>query len=224
VVENPAVKSIEIVPTARPNELGASPTNLAFGTTTVGSTQSKSVQLTNLGSSGDPSITIQQTSITGTDAAQFSDSYDDAANLVLAAGASTSVSVSFAPTSTGAKSATLQVAHSGANTPLTISLTGTGSSPVSGTWQTRAPSGPVRQEVSYVQAGGKFYLAGGSTTHEAYNPATNSWTTLAPLPQNLDHIQGVTVGGKIYYIGGLLGWPGPHVSTVYIYDPAHQQL
>lgn len=30
-----------------------------------------------------------------------------------------------------------------------------------GKWQTRAPSGPERQEVSYVEAGGKFYLAGG---------------------------------------------------------------
>jgi N-acetylneuraminic acid mutarotase len=220
VVENPAVKSIEIVPNARPNELAASPTSLAFGTTTVGSTQSKSVQLTNLGSAGDPSIVIQQTSITGTDASQFSDSYDDASNLVLAPGASTTVSVSFAPTSAGTKSATLQVSHSGTNTPLTSSLTGTGSAPVTGAWQTRAPSGPARQEVSYVHVGGKFYLAGGATTHEAYNPATNTWTTLAPLPQNLDHIQGVTVGGLIYYIGGLLSWPGPNVNTVYIYNPA----
>jgi hypothetical protein len=220
VVENPAVKSIEIVPTARANELAASPTSLAFGSTAVGSTQSKPVQLINLGSAGDPPITIQQTSITGPDATQFSDSYDDASNLALAPGASTTVSVSLAPTSAGAKSATLQVSHSGSNTPLTISLTGTGSTPVTGTWETRAPSGPARQEVSYVQAGGKFYLAGGSTAHEAYDPATNSWTTLAPLPQNLDHIQGVTVGGLIYYIGGLLGWPGPHVSTVYIYNPA----
>ena len=96
-----------------------------------------------------------------------------------------------------------------------------------GEWQTSlAPSGANRQEVSYVQAGGKFYLAGGSTTglHERYDPATGSWSKVAPLPvpanTKLDHIQGVEVGGKIYYIGGLLKWPGPHDSTVRIYDPA----
>ena len=81
-------------------------------------------------------------------------------------------------------------------------------------------SGPARQEVSYLQVGGKFYLAGGSTTHEVYNPATDTWSTIAPLPKKLDHIQGVTVGGLIYYIGGLESWPGPHVNTVYIYNPA----
>src|SRR5918998_1763472 len=90
-----------------------------------------------------------------------------------------------------------------------------------GRWQTDlAPSGASRQEVSYVEAGGEFYLAGGSTLHERYDPVEGTWTTVKPLPQKLDHIQGVELGGKIYYIGGLSGWPSPHVSTVYIYDPA----
>jgi Ca2+-binding RTX toxin-like protein len=88
-----------------------------------------------------------------------------------------------------------------------------------GQWQTLAPSSTNRQEISYVEADGKFYLAWGSTLHEAYDPQTNSWSTLAPLPTKLDHIQGVELGGKIYYIGGLSGWPGPSVNTVYIYDP-----
>ena len=127
--------------------------------------------------------------------------------------------MSFTPASAGAKSATLQIAHSGSNSPLAVALTGTGSS-LAGAWESRAPSGPARQEVSYVQVGGKFYLAGGSTTHEVYNPATNTWSTIAPLPQQLDHIQGVEVGGLIYYIGGLQQWPGPNVDTVYIYNPA----
>ncbi len=95
-----------------------------------------------------------------------------------------------------------------------------------GQWQTRAPSGPERQEVSYVEAGGKFYLAGGfmpgsgrTNLHERYDPRTNSWERVAPLPDELDHIQGVKLGGKIYYVGGLSG-PGAHTNTLYIYDPA----
>jgi N-acetylneuraminic acid mutarotase len=94
-----------------------------------------------------------------------------------------------------------------------------------GQWQTRAPSGPERQEVSYVAAGGKFYLAGGripvsgrTDLQERYDPQSNSWRRVAPLPAKLDHIQGVKLGGKIYYIGGLSG-PDTSVNTVYIYDP-----
>jgi hypothetical protein len=95
-----------------------------------------------------------------------------------------------------------------------------------GQWEPRKSSPTNRQEVSYVQAGGKFYLAGGSTTglHERYDPATDSWSRVAPLPvpanTKLDHVQGAEVGGKIYYIGGLLKWPDVHDSTVRIYDPA----
>jgi N-acetylneuraminic acid mutarotase len=219
VVENPAIKSIEILTAGQASQLSASPTSLSFGTIAVGTTQSKTIQVSNLGNSEDPSIVMDQTSITGTDAAQFGDTFDDAGNVTLDPGMSTTISVSFTPASDGPKSATLEIAHSGSNSPLMVALTGTGSS-FPGAWESRAPSGPTRQEVSYVQVGGKFYLAGGSTTHEVYNPATNTWSTLAPLPQNLDHIQGVEVAGLIYYIGGLQQWPGPNVNTVYIYNPA----
>jgi N-acetylneuraminic acid mutarotase len=90
-------------------------------------------------------------------------------------------------------------------------------------WESR-PELPVpRQEVAYVQAGGKLYLAGGkSDVQQVYDPATNTWSTVAPLPAPtpLDHIQAAAVNGKIYYIGGLTGWPGPSVGSVYIYDVA----
>lgn len=94
-----------------------------------------------------------------------------------------------------------------------------------GQWQIRAPSGPERQEVSYVKSGGKFYLAGGvmpstgrTNLQERYDPQTNSWERVAPLPAKLDHIQGVSLGGKIYYIGGLSG-RSTSVGTVYVYNP-----
>ena len=89
-----------------------------------------------------------------------------------------------------------------------------------GQWQTLAPNSQKRQEVAYVQTGGKFYLAGGNTVHERYDPVKNSWERVEPLPTKLDHIQGVELGGKIYYIGGLAAWPSPDVGTVYVYDPA----
>ena len=97
-------------------------------------------------------------------------------------------------------------------------VSATGSAPTA-TWRTLASTGLARQEVAYVKSGSKFYLAGGSTAHQAYDPATNTWTTLAPLPANIDHIQGVALNGLIYYVGGLQSWPEPEVSTVYIYNP-----
>jgi hypothetical protein len=87
-------------------------------------------------------------------------------------------------------------------------------------WESLAPTGLERQEVSFVRAGERFYLAGGATAQQGYDPRTDSWENVAPLPRNLDHIQGVAIDGQIYYIGGLAGWPQPHVHSVYLYDPA----
>ncbi|MBW3549090.1 MAG: choice-of-anchor D domain-containing protein, partial [Actinobacteria bacterium] len=118
VTEHPAIKGIEIVRSeARANELGASPTSVDFGSVALNTTATQSLQLTNLGGAGDPSIVVDATSITGTDAAQFGDDFDDAANVTLAPGQSTNVAVNFTPTTSGAKSATLEVAHSGTNSP-----------------------------------------------------------------------------------------------------------
>jgi hypothetical protein len=99
-------------------------------------------------------------------------------------------------------------------------LNGTGPTGSVGTWDTRARSGLARQEVTYVNNNGKFYLSGGGTAQQVYDPVTNAWTTVAPLPANLDHIQAVALNGLVYYIGGLLNWPSPEVNTVYIYNPA----
>jgi N-acetylneuraminic acid mutarotase len=101
-----------------------------------------------------------------------------------------------------------------------------GEEPAPGRWQTLAPSGRARQEVSYAEAGGKLYLAGGqapgigrTALHERYAPKTDSWEEVAPLPSELDHVQGAELGGKIYYVGGLPEGPDPHSNAVFVYDP-----
>jgi glucose/arabinose dehydrogenase len=86
-------------------------------------------------------------------------------------------------------------------------------------WEALAPTGFPRQEVAWVRAGDRFYLAGGDRRHEVYDPATDAWEEVAELPEQLDHIQGVSLGGRIYYIGGLSAFPEPAVGSVSIYDP-----
>jgi hypothetical protein len=128
VKQNPTIKAIEIVRlgAVTPGQLSASPGALAFGDATVGSAPTRSVTLTNAGGAGDPSIVVESTAIGGTGADQFSDDFDDAGSVTLAPGASTQVTVRFAPTSVGAKTAVLQVGHSGTASPLEIALSGTG--------------------------------------------------------------------------------------------------
>ena len=100
--------------------------SLTFGNVTVGQTPTLNLQLTNQGTTN---LVIDATTITGTDAAQFSDNFNDAGNITLAAGTSTTVIVTFAPTSAGSKTATLSITHSGSNNPVQVPLSGTGTAP-----------------------------------------------------------------------------------------------
>jgi PKD repeat protein len=128
---NPFVNGIEIVEVQpSPDELGVSPATVDFGTTLVDGSTTQTVQLTNLGESGDPEITIDGTTITGADPGAFSDGFDDTGSVTLGPGESTSVDASFNPSSAGARGATLEVSHSGSNSPTTVDLTGDASSNV----------------------------------------------------------------------------------------------
>ena len=80
------------------------------------------MQLTNLGTTN---LVVDATTIVGGNA-QFSDNFNDAGNITLAPGATTSVTVTLVPGSPGNKSATLQIVHSGNNSPLQVTLTGKG--------------------------------------------------------------------------------------------------
>ena len=83
--------------------------------------------LTNLGGSSDPSVVVEATTITGVNASEFTDSFNDASSVTLAPGQSTTIAVQFAPTSGGAKSAALEIVHSGSNSPIIVAIQGNSS-------------------------------------------------------------------------------------------------
>jgi len=105
-------------------QLTASPASLSFGSITTGASGTQSVTLAN---SGNSSVSVSQISISGLgfSAAGFS------LPITLAAGQSTSFSVTFAPTTTGNLSGGVTVSSNATNSPLAISLSGSGAAAVS---------------------------------------------------------------------------------------------
>lgn len=128
VVQNPAIKGIEIINAQAANMLGASAASLGFGSVLVGKPVVQTLQLTNQGGPGDPAITVDPASawISGPQAGQFSVQFVQNTPVVIAPGGSTGLAVTYTPSAEAAAAATLVVPHSGQNSPLTFALSGTG--------------------------------------------------------------------------------------------------
>lgn len=105
-------------------QLSASPASLNFGSLTTGASAMQTVTISNTGNS---SVSISQLSASGTGYATNA----VAVPLSLAAGQSTSFSVTFAPASTGSLSGSVTVVSNATNSPLVIALSGTGATPAS---------------------------------------------------------------------------------------------
>lgn len=99
-----------------------SPTGLTFPTQAIGTTsRGKMVALKNTGTA---SLTITSLSIVGTNAADFAQTHTCGSSL--AAGATCSVSVTFKPTASGTRRATLSISDNAAGSPQRVSLSGIG--------------------------------------------------------------------------------------------------
>jgi hypothetical protein len=98
------------------------PASLKFGTVAIGVTSAaKTVTLTNIGTT---ILTIASIAITGTNAGDFAQTHSCGASL--AAAASCTISVTFKPTATGARSASLSVTDSASGSPQLVPLSGIG--------------------------------------------------------------------------------------------------
>jgi parallel beta-helix repeat protein len=98
--------------------------NLTFSNQAVGTTSTaQAVSLTN---SGNATLSITGIAVTGTNASDFAQS--NTCGSSVAAGANCTISVTFTPTATGSRSASLSITDNAANSPQTVSLIGTGSS------------------------------------------------------------------------------------------------
>ena len=107
-------------PTPTPGVLNASPQSLAFGNVLIGTSAKQTVTLSH---SSSTSITVNSVGISGTGFSQTSPTLP----LTLAAGQSSSVTVTFAPQNSGSVSGALQISSNASNPTVNIALSGTGS-------------------------------------------------------------------------------------------------
>lgn len=106
-----------------------SATVLTYGNQPVGASSTpQSVTLTNGSGS---SVTVNSVQITGTNAGDFAIT-SNACTASVAVNGSCAVSITFTPTTSGPRSATVSFTDSATNSPQTVSLTGTGTAPVGG--------------------------------------------------------------------------------------------
>jgi hypothetical protein len=97
-----------------------SPTSLKFATQLVGTSSSpKLVTLTNTGTGV---LAISSVTLSGTDAADFSET--NTCGSSVAAGATCTIDVTFTPSAAGSRSATLSIADNAPGSPQTVSLSG----------------------------------------------------------------------------------------------------
>jgi hypothetical protein len=99
------------------------PAPLSFGNQSMPGSSTEVATLTN---SGNASLSSISASIAGTNAGDFSISFDGCSRVILPANSNCLVTIGFTPKAKGSRQATLSIADSASGSPQTISLTGTG--------------------------------------------------------------------------------------------------
>src|SRR5215217_9790944 len=101
-----------------------SPASLTFAEEAIGTTSApQSITVTN---TGNASLFIDSAATRGANPLDFTQVSDGCSGLTLAAGASCSVSITFSPTASGARSASFILTDNAADSPQTVPITGTG--------------------------------------------------------------------------------------------------
>jgi hypothetical protein len=123
-------QSISLTGTGTPAApaVGLSPASLTFSGQLVGSTSAaQSVTLTN---TGNAALTITSIAMTGANSGDFAQTNTcPVSPTTLAAGANCKVNVTFDPTASGTRNASMTITDNAANSPQSVSLTGTGTAP-----------------------------------------------------------------------------------------------
>ncbi len=126
------------------------PTQAQFGTQTVATT---SFSAATLGNSGNAPLAVVSATITGPNAGDFSKSSDTCTGTTLPPNSNCVVVVAFSPAATGPRTAVLQLVVNAPNSPLQVSLSGTGTNVAATTTTLTASPNPATVGTSVVFTG-----------------------------------------------------------------------
>lgn len=157
-------------------QLSVSPAAVSFGTVTVGSKGTQALTLNNTGT-GDLSVSLISVSATGVAISGI------ATPATIKAGQSASLTLTYAPTATGALSGHISIASNAPNSPLTVNVTGTA---------TTQPVGQLGTTPATLSFGNVNVGSSGTLT-----------STVTNTGQAAVHISGVTTTGTGFTASGI---------------------
>jgi hypothetical protein len=146
------------------------PTSMNLGTVTIGSSQTKLLSVSN---SGGSSLTISGAAVSGTSFSVSGLTFP----YTLAAGSSTSLSVTFTPSTTGTVNAALSLSSNASDPSVSVSLTGSGttSSGTLGVTPGSMSFGSVTIGTTQIESG-SLTVSGGSMTLSSSSSSNSAFT------------------------------------------------
>jgi hypothetical protein len=127
-----------------PTGVSLSPTTLSFGTQPVATTSA--AQTITLSNGGSAAVSISGLTITGANSGDFVEVADTCGSS-LAGGGNCTIGVTFTPSATGQRTATLTITDNASGSPQTATFTGTGSRDVILSWGASPSAGIVGYNV-----------------------------------------------------------------------------
>jgi hypothetical protein len=115
-------QTVSLTGTGTSPVVGLSATSLAFGSQSVGTTSP--AQTVSLSNTGGAALSISSIAVTGTNASDFAQT--NTCGSTVAAGANCTISVTFKPSASGTRTASLSITDNASGSPQTVSLSGTG--------------------------------------------------------------------------------------------------
>ena len=138
-----------------------SPTSLVFGSQAVGKTST--AHTVNLSNTGNAALSITTLALTGTNASDFAQT--NTCRSSVAAGAHCTISVTFTPSGSGSRTASVSITDNAAGSPQSVSLTGTGNNPQPSLTSLSPASGIVGAAAQTLTLNGTNFLASSTVTY-----------------------------------------------------------
>jgi hypothetical protein len=121
-------QTVSLTGTGTASLVSLSPTSLAFGNQSVGTTST--AQTLTLSNTGSATLSITSFALTGTNASDFAQT--NTCGSSVATGANCTISVRFTPSASGSRTASLSITDNASGSPQTVSLSGTATSALVG--------------------------------------------------------------------------------------------